>query len=214
MGLRPSTMTYGELAVAIKRAFGDESGVQLEDGDILRWANEGQQAIVTRNRVLKRRVATTATKGVDEYTFPNEPIHQIASIELAGAILANMPFEDAERRIMTADPNKTEVGRPIFWYEWGGTFNVWPKPDVDYPLVLRYTAAPTKLTGNQAQVLQISDKIYPALVEYVLWRAYEMDEDWQAAQQKQASYEAMIAQQGQEERTAQDLTYQVIQEVD
>lgn len=213
MGLRPSTMTYGELAVAVKRSFGDESGVQLEDGDILRWANEGQQAIVTRNRVLKRRVATTATAGVDEYTFPDEPIHQIASIELDGSPLTNMPFEDAERRIMSADPDKIEVGRPIFWYEWGGTFNIWPKPDVDYAMVLRYTAAPDKLTGNQAQVLQVSDKIYPTLIEYILWRAYEMDEDWPAAQQKQAAYEAGIAQQGQEERTAQDLTYQVIQEV-
>ncbi len=214
MGLRPATMTYGELAVAVKRQFGDESGVQLEDGDILRWANEGQQAIVTRNRVLKRKVTTTTVAQQDEYTFPDEPIHQIASIELAGSILQNVPFEDAERQIMGSDPDKTEVGRPLFWYEWGGTFNVWPKPDQAYPLVLRYTAAPDKLTGSQSQVLQLSDKIYPALVDYILWRAYEMDEDWQAAQQKQQSYEAHIAQQGQEERIAQDMTYQVIQEVE
>jgi len=213
MPLRPTTYTYGDLAVSVKRAFGDESGVQLEDGDITRWANEGQQEIVSRNRVLRRTVSAPVPAGQSDYTFPDEQIHQIASLELNGQLLPNMTFEDAERRIMADDPEKAEVGRPLFWYEWGGDFSLWPKPDVDYTLVLRYTAYPAKLTGDNAQLLEVSDKYYSTLVNYVLQRAYEMDEDWQAAQQKQAEVDKSLAYQGQEERTSQDLTYGVIAEI-
>jgi hypothetical protein len=213
MALRPSTYTYAELAVSVKRSFGDESGVQLEDGDILRWANEGQQAIVTRNRVLKRKSTTTVVAGTSDYTFPSEKIFQVASIELNGSLLPNMTFEDAERRIMADDPSKTEVGRPLFWYEWGGEFSLWPKPDIGYTMVLRYTAYPDKLTGTGTQLLAVSDKYYTPLIDFILLKAYEMDEDWQAAQAKQASFEAALQQQGQEERTSQDMTYGVIAEV-
>jgi hypothetical protein len=169
--------------------------------------------IVTRNRVLKRKMVTTALAATADYTFPTEQIHQVASLELDGQLLPNMTFEDAERRIMAADPDKTETGRPLFWYEWGGEFALWPKPDVDYPMVLRYTAYPPKLTGEATQLLAVSDKYYTPLIDFILLKAYEMDEDWQAAQAKQASFEAALQQQGQEERTSQDMTYGVIAEV-
>lgn len=214
MPLRPSTYTYGQLAVEVKRLFGDESGVQLEAGDILRWANQGQQEIVTRNRVLKARSEAVVSTGQDLYTFPDENIYEIASLQLDGQLLPNMPYPDAERRIMADDPQKTEVGRPLFWYTWGNQFWLWPMPDQEYPLVLLYTRIPTKLTGADDQVLDTPDEYFPTLVDYILGKCYEMDEDWQAAQAKQTSFENAINTQGEKERDAADMTYPVIQEVD
>jgi hypothetical protein len=124
-----------------------------------------------------------------------------------------MTFEDAERRIFAADNERTEIGRPMFWYEWGGEFNVWPRCDKAYSLVLRYTAYPAKLAGDNGDLLAIPDKYYGALIDFVLLRAYEMDEDWEAAKAKQQAFDNALALQGQEERVAQDMTYGVIAEV-
>lgn len=214
MPLRPNTMTYGELAIEVKRLFGDESGVQLEPGDILRWANQGQREIVVRNKVLKKRSVATVTAGTTLYTFPDEDIYEISSLQLAGQLLPNMEYPDAERRIMSGDPNRTETGRPLFWYTWGNEFWLWPKPDVDYQLEMLYTKVPAKLTGADAEVLALSDEYFPVLVDYVLGKAYEMDEDWTAAKEKTTAFENAINTQAEKERDAADMTYPVIAEVD
>jgi hypothetical protein len=214
MPLRPNTMTYGELSIEVKRLFGDESGVQLEAGDILRWANQGLREIVVRNKVLKASATSVTAVGTDLYTFPDQDIYEIASIQLDGQSLQALDYSDAERRIMTSDPQKTERGRPQFWYTWGNEFWLWPVPDQAYPMALRYTKVPTKLTGTDSEVLEISDEYFPVLVDYILGKAYEMDEDWTAAQNKATAFDNAINQQGEKERDAQDSTYPVIAEVD
>lgn len=214
MPLRPNTMTYAELSIEVKRLFGDESGVQLEPGDILRWANQGQREIVGRNKVLQASATTATVATQDGYDFPDQDIYEIASLQLDGQLLPNMPYPEAERRIMAADPLKEETGRPQFWYVWANQFSLWPVPDAVYPLVLRYIRVPEKLTGDDAQVLELSDEYFPVLVDYILAKAYEMDEDWQAAQAKTTSFENAINTQGEKERDAQDMTYPVIAEVD
>lgn len=214
MPLRPNTKTYGELAVDVKRLFGDESGVQLEAGDILRWANQAQGEIVSRNSALKARAVTTTTAGVDIYDFPSVNIYEIASLQLDGQLLPNIPYPDAERRIMADDPNKTETGRPAFWYTWGDQFWLWPVPNESLSLTILYTKLPDPLTGASDQLLELSDEWFPTIVAYVLSKAYEMDEDWTAAQAKATEFENALANQGEKDRDAQDMTYPVIQEVD
>ena len=214
MPLRPNTKTYAELSIAVKRLFGDESGVQLEPGDILRWANEGQIDITVQNGPLKASSTTSTVADTDTYTFPGVDIYEIASLQLAGQPLPNVEYPEAERLIMNADPNKQERGRPQYWYTWGNEFYLWPVPDQAYPLVLRYTRMPTKLTGTDSQILDLGDEYFPVLVSYMLWKCYEMDEDWTAAQAKQTEYENAINQQGEKERDAADMTYPVIAEVD
>lgn len=214
MPIRPNTMTYGELAIEVKRLFGDESGVQLESGDILRWANQGLREIVVRNKVLKASSTTATVVGTDLYTFPDQDIYEIASMQLDGQLLPNVDYAEAERQILSADPHKTETGRPQYWYTWGNEFWLWPVPDTVLPITLRYTKVPTKLTGTDSEVLEISDEYFPVLVDYILGKAYEMDEDWTAAQNKATAFENGINTQGEKERDAQDMTYPVIAEVD
>lgn len=214
MPLRPNTYTYAQLAIEVKRLFGDESGVQLEPGDILRWANLGQQEIVTRNKVLKGRADTPTVAATDTYTFPAQDIFEVTSILLDGAPLPNMDYAEAERQILAYDPLKTQTGQPQFWYTWGNEFYLWPVPDKAYTMRMLYAKTPPMLTGSDAELLSISNEYFPVLVDYILARAYEMDEDWAAANAKQQSFENSIAQQGEKERDAEDLTYPVIAEVD
>jgi len=214
MGLRPNTYTYGQLSVEVKRLFGDESGVQLEPGDILRWANQGQQEIVTRNKVLKARADTPTVAAQDLYTFPDQDIYEVSSILLNGSPLPNIPYAEAERQILAYDPAKTEAGQPQFWYTWGNEFWLWPVPDKVYTMRMLYSKSPPMLTGSDAEVLSVPNEYFSVLVDFILAKAYEMDEDWTASNAKSTAFENGIAVQGEKERDSADLAYPVIAEVD
>lgn len=213
MTLRPATKTYANLSRDVKRRFGDESAVQLEDADILAWANDGQHQIVVENKVLRSTAVTTTVVDQSEYTFPGESIYAVTSIHYNGSPLSNLTFQEAQATIIPGDPQREQSGTPVLWYNWDDQFVLWPKPNEAGNLTVFFTRNPAPLTGAPDQVLDVSDKYYPALVNYVLQQAYEMDEDWQASQTKEAQFKTAMAEQREEDFLASDNTYPVVTEV-
>lgn len=207
MALRPSTRTYGMVKRAVKRTFGDEAGVQLEDADILQWANDAQQAINTKNKIFKAKSATLSVPGQPGYTFPVELIQQVESIVYDGSRLR--PVEMNEAQVLLGD---TQSGSPVAWYEWGGDFVLYPVPEDEKTITLYYTRYPTPLAGDGAQLLDVPDKYYQAVVDYILWKCYEMDEDWNGAQLKENHFRGALEEQAEEERDVAHMTYPTIQE--
>lgn len=213
MSLRPSTKTFGGLVLDIKRIFGDESGVQLDNADIQRWANAAQQEIVTNNKAIKAKANLATVIGTSTYDFPAVKIQQIEALHYDNVRLENLPFAEAERIIISNDPSQTEQGTPVFWYEWDGEITVWPKPDAVKNLTLYFTAYPEELTGDTGQTLGVPDKFYNAVVDYVLSKCYEMDEDMQSSQMAEQRFRAALENQMEDERQAQHMTYPVIMDV-
>ena len=212
MSLRPSTKTFGTLTQDIKRIFGDESGVQLDNADIQRWANAAQQEIVTNNKALKAKATTPTVVGQATYLFPDVKIQQIESLHYDNGFLPNVPFAEAEQIVITNDPQQVEQGTPQLWYEWDGEFTLWPKPDAVKNITLYFTAYPDELTGNTAQILSVPDKFYNAVVDYVLMKCYEMDEDMPASQMAEQRFRAAVENQMEDERQSVHMVFPVIQE--
>lgn len=201
--------TVQNVMTVVKRQFGDESGVQLEDSDIINWVNDAQDTIVNRNRVLKAKSTTAITAGQSTVTFPGLRIIQIESVHYNGRILPNMSFVEAEQKISTSDPQSSESGTPLFWYEWAGTMTLWPTPNADGSLDLYYSAFPTRVTGA-TDSLSLPDKYFEDICRYVMQQVYEMDQDWQGSQAKQQQFDASVNDLGEEERTSQHATYDSI----
>lgn len=212
MPLRPSTKTFGQVAQDIKRVFGDESGVQLDNADIQRWANAAQMEIVSNNKALKAKATMPTVVGQSVYLFPAVKIQQIEALHYDNVRLENIPFAEAERYIISNDPQQTEQGFPTFWYEWDGELTLWPKPDAVANLTLYYTAYPDELTGDVNESLSVPDKFYNAVVDYILSKCYEMDEDMNASQLAENRFRASLENQMEDERQAQHMTYPVIVE--
>ena len=63
MGYAAPTKTWGDVVANVRRSFGDESGVQLEEGDLLRWINQGQYEIARQNKILKAKGVSTTMPG-------------------------------------------------------------------------------------------------------------------------------------------------------
>lgn len=210
MSYSPPTKTVGDVYNQVKRVFGDESGVQLTNDDIARWINEAQVDIAKQNQILPETATVNVTGGTATYSLSavTPKIDSIASILLDGRRIGNIPVSQAEESISLADPEGTETGAPQFWYEWAGQITFWPKPNKNYTMLIRYTAQPTDVTTSLSDVLAVPDECFSDVCNYVLMRAYEMDENAEMMAVKQAEYSTSVAERGETERQAQTMTYE------
>lgn len=71
------TRTLNDVYRAVKRVFGDESAVVLEDEDLRTWTNQGQQYISSEIKSLKARSTAITQADVEVYSFPDMQIRQI-----------------------------------------------------------------------------------------------------------------------------------------
>jgi hypothetical protein len=96
-----------------------------------------------------------------------------------------MSSQEAEEYILANDPNSTVNGQPEIWYEWGGSFTFYPRPEysVTNGLTLNYVRKPAAVTAV-GDALSVPDPYYNRLLEYVLQQAYELDENFTASQLK------------------------------
>ena len=204
------TKTVGAVYDAVKRAFGDESGVQLTNSDIVRWINQAQVDISKQNQVLQTTATLPVTAGVATYslTSVSPKIDSIASLLLDGRRIGNTPISQAEESISLADPEGTETGAPQFWYAWGGDVTFWPKPNKNYTMTIRYTAQPTDVNSTSSTILSLPDECFTDIVNFVLMKAYEMDENPEMMAIKQAEYSSSVAERGETERIAASMTYE------
>lgn len=176
------TRTASEVADDVKRIFGDEALVELKQVDLLRWINAAQREIATSNQSLKGSATADAVKGQTLYALPsNSPVYQIQGIHYKGIPLRAITFQSAQETINSDDPEMEATGDPKVWYEWDGDLYIYPSANEDGAgaLVLYYIAYPQNLTSI-TETLQVPDRFYNQVVDYVLGQAYRLDENWQA----------------------------------
>lgn len=204
------TKTVGDVYNYVKRVFGDESGVQLTNDDIARWINEAQVDISKQNQVLQTTATVNVIGGTATYSLTSVTprIDSIASILLDGRRIGNLPISQAEESISLADPEGIETGAPQFWYEWAGDVTFWPKPNKNYTMLIRYTAQPATVTTTAGDVLSVPDECFTDVCNFVLMRAYEMDENAEMMALKQAEYSTSVAERGETERMSATMTYE------
>jgi hypothetical protein len=204
------TKTVGQIYDYVKRAFGDESGVQLTNADIVRWINDAQNEIAEAAGVIPSTATISVVAGTPTYSLTSVTplINTVASVLLDGRRVGNINIAQAEESISLADPLGEEQGAPQFWYSWSGDINFWPKPDKNYTMTLRYFAKPTDVTITTTDVLSVPDNCFTDVVNYVLMRAYEMDENPEMMAAKQAEFANSIAERGQNEMLGQTMTYE------
>jgi hypothetical protein len=212
MPLERKSKTVQNVTDAVKRQFGDESGVQVTDADVIRWVNDAQYEIVTKNpEVNAGMVTVNVVAGQTLYPLlANVPdMLVIHSIHFQGEYLNNISFLEAQQTIIRSNDTQTDAS-PSFWYEYAGTVNLWPKPSTSYAagLTVFYSKVPTLIT-TLGQTLSVSDSYFKAVVDFCLTQAHEMDDNYQAAGSKAQQFETAL--QVQANRThAQDAFYPTI----
>lgn len=203
------TYTGQQVADNVKRQFGDPDGRQINDFDILGWINQAQQDIVSQNPLLKETVQTNVFKGQDLYTYPSQDVQYIEALHYDGVPLEPYSFQEAQNYILSHLPESgAPEGIPTIWYERAGDVYIFPKPNknITNGLRLYYVRQPENLS-SLANVLSVPDRYFQRVVDLVLARAYQLDENWEAASYKQQEFANAMNMMENQENVVQMNTY-------
>lgn len=204
-------MNVGDIKLRVKRTFGDESGVQIDDTDILRWINDATQEIANANGLTETKVSTNAIMNQASYGFPPN-CNNIRTIKYQGNYVQNISLAEADETVNNPDDfAQFPVGTPLYWWAWAGSYVLYPKPDANITggITVYYSSFPFTVTSD-TDVPGIGIEYHPRIVEYCLTQAYELDEDWEAVQAKQSQYVSALNDQLEEEKWTGRQHYPVI----
>lgn len=198
-------MLVSEIASRVKRAFGDEAGVQIDDSDIIMWVNDIQRDICSAQYILETSATTDLVAGTDTYALPSD-IQNLISIWINGMKVDPISMREAEETIMKiGDVSSQPIGIPQICWIFAETLHIWPIPQTGATAGLKvfYTRFPVKVTTIN-DTPELDEKYHNIIVNYCLQKAYELDEDWQASQTKASQVTGDLSSlAGEEQWTAQ-----------
>lgn len=184
-------MLVSEIATRVMRQFGDEAGVQIDNSDIIRWVNDAMREIAISADLVQTIGSAPLVSGQNSYTLPANVL-TLRSVRYNGMKLTPLSQTEFEEYIdSTASTYPT--GTPTHFTAWGGSLQVYPAPDSSAvatasTLQIFYTGTPLEVTAvTDTPVLSV--QYHNRIVEYCLQQAYELDENWGAAQQKAQQFE-------------------------
>lgn len=184
-------MLASDIANRVKRRFGDESGVQLTDDDIIKSINDAQRKIVRRSTSLLEVTATSSSVGnTQEYNLPtNLFIFRMmmykGSSDTAYRKMQGMSLQEFNEYIDGWDQTTSDVGVPTTYSLHANKFLVYPVPTaaVTNAFKLYYVRRPTDIV-SLSDTPDLPEDYHTIIMDLVLKDAYEMDEDWEAAGNK------------------------------
>ena len=174
----------------IKRQFGDESGVQVTDDDIIRWINAAQRQIVLQNESLLEVTSVTDTViGEQTYTLPVDLL-KLRGIQYRSSDtqpyyrLKGYSLAEFNEKIDGWD-GTTDSSDPICYTIYANEIQLFPVPSTAVTAALKvyYNRQPVTVVTT-ADTPELPLLYHDTIVKYCLQQAYEMDEDWDAVGNK------------------------------
>lgn len=193
-------MNVNDIMTRVKRKFGDESGVQITDADIIRWINDGMQQIVIQNEGLLETTSLASTVAdQQQYSLPADLLI-LKAIQYKDTgqdsyfLLKGMHMPEFNRYIDGWDGGAFVKGVPAAYSVFAGKIIFFPIPDttITDAIKIYYNRKPTAVaTGTDTP--ELPEMYHKALVKHCLVEAYETDENWDAAQLKQTDRDSDIS---------------------
>lgn len=192
-----SYLSVGDVKNRVKRQFGDESGVQVTDADIFRWVADAVRNVILNSEEVFQ-VATTMDIITGQQDYPlSEDVLAIKGITCKTADstayfeLRGYELDQFNSYIDGWDGNFFGEGRPTIYTVFEKKLKLFPIPDADATagIKLYYTSYLTEITDD-AFSIELPNIYFNAVVNYCLQQAYELDEDWIAAEIKMSQIQA------------------------
>lgn len=168
----------------VKRQFGDESGVQITTDDITRWTNQAIMEINSKNQVLRAAATSSAIIGQEAYAKPLDAL-KVTSIVYNGLVLKPLGFDDYQAK---KSVDVTQVDSPLYWTQYADNIYINATPTDTADINIYYIPEPEFVNSLDA-TLPLPDRYFERICEYVMSKAYELDEDWSAHQVQRQLFE-------------------------
>lgn len=184
-------MNVGDIKTRVKRQFGDESAVQVTDDDIIRWINDAQRDFVMQTETLLETVRTIDTQaGTQDYAYPTD-LFILRNVRYKGSTdtsfhrLMYLNLQQFDELMDGWDGNTTtETQAAPRWYtSYENRIYIYPTPfeSITGGLKILYSRYPTDISLD-SDVPDLPINYHNAILNYCLQKAYELDEDLNAAQ--------------------------------
>lgn len=186
-------MNVQDVVNRVQRTFGDDAGTQITTDDIIRWINDAQLQISIDNEELLETMATAdIVAGQADYATPAN-MNTLRSLMYNNFRIRGLSFAEFNEYI---DGWKAPVaqggygnGKPEVFMVYGGSITLFPTPDQSLTGGMRiyYSRHPASV-GTLADGLGVPDRYHNSIVEYCMTKAYEQDENFEAAAYKKGEY--------------------------
>lgn len=188
--------TAGDVKTRVQRTFGDEAGSQVTDADVYRWINDAQREIAIANDLLQVKGTQNVVAAQHDYTLPND-ILKLLSVKYNGIALRAITMQEADELIGSIDQSNVQgypTGTPTHYWIFANQINFYPSPDAAIVggITIYYIKQPTDVAADN-DALSTPVEYFNRIVEYCLSLAYEMDENYDAANQKLAQFKSGVA---------------------
>lgn len=181
-------MIVSDVITRIRRKFGDEAAVQVQDADVIRWINDGQIEIVKRNDgALQKTAFVNLVANQSSYTLPTDllllrTLRYIYSDMTSYRFLKYVNMQQLDDVMDGWDGTTYTAGSPTMFTMFEGKALLFPTPDRSNTngLKVLYNQKPTDVvTTSDALGLPL---IYHNTIEqYCMWQASLLDEDHEPA---------------------------------
>lgn len=193
-------MNIANVISRIQRQFGDESGVQVTEADVLRWINDAQNEAVLQHSNLLMSSATVATVANQQaYNLPAGLLdvkmirYKTNSTDLSSYPMRFLTTQELDEYFATW--NGTDyLGEPLYFTRGANQtqFRVFPVPDHSLgTFTLEFSRYPVDVT-TAADTIDLPVYYHPYVIEFCLMKAYEMDEEWDAMDRKAAYVQSTL----------------------
>jgi hypothetical protein len=153
---------------------------------VYQYLSEAQNEIIraTKMRVNQDTEAYTTTSGDATYSLPSDYVDFI-----------NLTNDNDDQILepMTADDydslDSTTTGTPTQYLIFGNVINLYPAPDGEYTINLRYWRLPTAVTSSNNPSIPVDR--WGALIDYALFKAYKSEHDPAMAQMHREDFEVV-----------------------
>ncbi len=188
-------MIVSDIITRVRRTFGDEAAVQVDDADIIRWINDGQVEIVKHNdEVLQKSATVNLVANQATYTLPVDLL-MLRSLRYKYSDMdsylklryKNMQQFDEE--IDGWDGTVFPSNAPQFFTMDEGKAILFPTPDQSSVSGLKviYNQKPTDVVTN-SDTPSLPLLYHTTLVKYCMWQASLLDEDHEPALVYQSNF--------------------------
>jgi hypothetical protein len=190
-----SALSVADILTRVQRQFGDEAGVQVTQADVIRWINDAQREIVMQHEGLYETTATASTvAGTAEVALPadNISLQEVLYMGAGDSSYFNL-------RYVTADEHASMYfdlgsGDPVYYIRSSnGYVTLLPTPDSSLTDSIKFVY--NRYSQDVAAVgdaLDVPEYYHQVILEYCLMKAYEMDENWEAADRKSQYVQSTI----------------------
>jgi len=181
-------MNVGDIVTSVRRTFGDEAAVQVQDTDVIRWINQGQVEIVKSNDGALQKtafvnlVADQATYVLPTDLFILRSLRYKYSDMLSFSNIKYKNMQEFDDSIDGWDGSVYGSGSPMYFTMFEGKATLFPPPNVSVTngLKVLYNQQPTDV-DDLLDNLSLPLIYHNTILNFCMLQASLLDEDLEPA---------------------------------